>query len=75
MNRYVWDLRLADAYLVPGTVVWGRAAGPRVPPGTYRVRLSVGDWSETRSFEVLRDPRLDSFVAVTEVATSPDLRV
>jgi hypothetical protein len=59
MNRYVWNLRIADAYLVPGTILWGRAAGPRVPPGTYQVRVSLGDWSETRSFEVRVDPRLD----------------
>jgi hypothetical protein len=26
-------------------------------PRSYRVRLSVGDWSQTRSFELLKDPR------------------
>jgi photosystem II stability/assembly factor-like uncharacterized protein len=59
MNRFVWNLRLSDAFLVEGTVLWGDPSGPRVPPGTYRVRLSVGEWSDTRAFEVLADPRLD----------------
>jgi hypothetical protein len=31
-----------------------------VVPGTYRARLTVGDISQTRSFEVLRDPRVDA---------------
>ena len=38
----------------------GRAGrgGPMVPPGMYTARLSVGGWSETRSFEVMMDPRV-----------------
>ncbi|MFQ5745375.1 MAG: hypothetical protein ACE5HV_17620, partial [Acidobacteriota bacterium] len=32
--------------------------GPMVPPGTYRARLKVGDWSRTRSFTVRLDPRV-----------------
>lgn len=59
-NRYIWNLRLADARLVEDAVLWGSAAGPRVPPGTYRARLTVGEWSETVSFEVVADPRLES---------------
>jgi hypothetical protein len=41
-------------------VLWGRAQGPRVPPGAYQVRLTVGDWSRTRSFTVAKDPRLST---------------
>jgi hypothetical protein len=59
MNRYVWNLRLPDAALVDGAVTWGSAAGPTVAPGTYRARLTIGDWSSTREFDVLADPRLD----------------
>ncbi len=57
-NRYVWNLRLPDAPLVEDAVVWGSASGPAVPPGTYQVRLTVGEWSRTASFEVVDDPRL-----------------
>ncbi len=58
-NRYVWNLRLADARLVDDAVLWGSASGPRVPPGAYQARLTVGEWTHTVPFEVVTDPRLD----------------
>jgi photosystem II stability/assembly factor-like uncharacterized protein len=58
-NRYVWNLALADARLVDDAVLWGWPGGPTVPPGTYQARLTVGEWSDTASFEVLQDPRLE----------------
>jgi len=30
-----------------------------VVPGEYTVRLTTGSWSETRSFRVLMDPRVE----------------
>ena len=33
--------------------------GRRVIPGSYQVRLTVGEFESTRSFEVVDDPRLD----------------
>jgi photosystem II stability/assembly factor-like uncharacterized protein len=57
MNRYVWNFRLPDAEVEEDVVLWGSANGPRVPPGSYQVRLTAGDWSQTASFEVLADPR------------------
>lgn len=60
LNRYVWDLRLHDAELVDDAVLWGFAQGPKVAPGTYQARLSIGDWTQTRSFRVLADPRLET---------------
>jgi hypothetical protein len=50
MHRFVWDLRTS--------VEGGRGGAPFVLPGTYRVKLSAGDWSETKTLEVLLDPRL-----------------
>ncbi len=58
LNRYVWNLRLTDAELIDNAVLWGSARGPKVPPGSYQARLTVGDSSATQSFEVLGDPRL-----------------
>jgi hypothetical protein len=60
LNRYVWNLRLHDAELVKDAVLWGIARGPKVPPGTYQARLSVGDSSQTTSFQVEADPRIDT---------------
>ncbi len=72
MNRLVWDLKYPAAYLAPGVnegfreriaVVTGYTGGPYAVPGTYQVTLSVGDWSQTRSFEVMKDPRLETTLA------------
>jgi photosystem II stability/assembly factor-like uncharacterized protein len=60
MNRWVWDLRLADPHLVDDAVLWGGPRGPEVAPGTYRARLTVGEWSSTVAFDVVADPRLDA---------------
>ncbi|HET7175391.1 MAG TPA: glycosyl hydrolase [Gammaproteobacteria bacterium] len=52
MNLFVWDLCAA-------TLGEGEQAvpGPQVPPGRYRVSLSVGKDRENREFEVQKDPR------------------
>ena len=59
-NRFVWDHRYPDAEILDGAILWGSPQGPRVVPGTYRARLTVGDESRIRSFEVLPDPRLQT---------------
>ncbi len=73
-NRFVWNLRLGDAELVDDAVLWGSANGPVVPPGIYRARLTVGDWMDTVSFEVVADPRVtasqDDMVARFELSRS-----
>jgi len=59
MNRFVWNLRYPDASRFQGMIYWaGGTAGPVAMPGTYKVRLTVGDWSQTRVFTVRPDPRL-----------------
>ncbi len=59
MTRFVWNLRYSDASRFQGMIFWaGGTAGPVAVPGTYKVRLSVGDWSQTREFAVRGDPRL-----------------
>lgn len=51
-HRFIWDLRHAG---VPG---FRGLQGPMVAPGEYRIRLSMGAFSEGRSLRVLSDPRL-----------------
>ena len=58
LNRASWDLRLEKPELVEDAVYFGQAGGPMVAPGGYQVRLAIGDWSQTRSFELLPDPRV-----------------
>jgi photosystem II stability/assembly factor-like uncharacterized protein len=61
LNRAVWtNLSLPAPYDVPqGIVMWGggRGSGPRVAPGTYTVRVSSGEWSESQTFRLNSDPR------------------
>ncbi|HLW00873.1 MAG TPA: hypothetical protein VKT82_19595 [Ktedonobacterales bacterium] len=58
-NRFVWNMRYPDTRKVAGYVASEAAlAGPVVPPGTYTVRLTIGDTSYTESFEIVPDPRL-----------------
>ncbi|MEM7482120.1 MAG: glycosyl hydrolase [Acidobacteriota bacterium] len=58
-NRFVWDLRYPGAERFPGLVIWNDVLdkGPWVAPGSYRARLTVGEWSDETAFEVLADPR------------------
>jgi photosystem II stability/assembly factor-like uncharacterized protein len=60
MNRFAWDLRYPGAKLMEGVVLWGGDAdGPKAVPGAYMVKLTSGSWSETRSFQLRKDPDLD----------------
>src|SRR3989475_2728525 len=59
MNRFVWNLRYPDASRFQGMIYWaGGTAGPVAMPGTYKVKLTVGDWSATRDFTMRPDPRV-----------------
>lgn len=59
-NRFTWDLEYPEA--TPKTQGEGTYfdvySGPMAPPGSYQVRLSAGDWSETRPLTVTMDPRV-----------------
>ena len=61
INRFVWDFRYADATRFPGLILWGgETRGPRAVPGTYQVKLTVGGNTMTQSFEVKKDPRVET---------------
>jgi photosystem II stability/assembly factor-like uncharacterized protein len=53
MNRVVWDMRTAPPKGVP------RGRGPLVPPGSYTVRLVVGEEPFEKPVEIKLDPRVD----------------
>ena len=59
LNRFTWDLRGAEATRFKGLILWGGGlAGPRVVPGAYQARLTVGGKPLLASFEVRKDPRV-----------------
>jgi hypothetical protein len=53
MNRVVWDMRSAPPEGVP------RGRGPLVPPGSYTVRLVIGEEQFEKPAEIKVDPRVD----------------
>src|SRR6266404_3342269 len=64
LNRFVWDLRYADAVRFPGMILWaGETRGPKVAPGNYQVKLTVDGSTMAETFEVKGDPRLTTTAA------------
>jgi hypothetical protein len=61
LNRFVWDMRYLDAARFPGMIMWaGDVRGPRAAPGAYQVKLTVGGQTLTQTFEIKKDPRLQT---------------
>jgi photosystem II stability/assembly factor-like uncharacterized protein len=64
LNRFVWDMRYPDATRFPGLIMWaGSTSGPRAVPGSYQVKLTVDGKTMTQSFEIKKDPRLETTAA------------
>ncbi len=57
-NRFSWNLQLEGAKKFDGLILWneGGLEGPRIVPGKYQVRLTVGEASQTKPFEVVANP-------------------
>jgi photosystem II stability/assembly factor-like uncharacterized protein len=61
LNRFVWDMRYAEATRFPGMILWaGGTNGPRAVPGAYQVRLTADGQTYTQSFQINKDPRLQT---------------
>ena len=60
MNRLFWDLRYPPAVLFGDKLFRGGNYGPQAVPGGYQIRMTVGEWSQTRDFTVRPDPRIGS---------------
>jgi photosystem II stability/assembly factor-like uncharacterized protein len=61
MNRFVWDLRYADATKFPGMILWAAGTrGPMVVPGTYTVEVMADGHASKQAVVVKADPRVAS---------------
>ncbi|MDX2302309.1 MAG: glycosyl hydrolase [Microscillaceae bacterium] len=70
-NLFVWDMRHEEATRFDRLILWaGGTQGPRVTPGKYQVRLSLGDQSQTHEFEIKKDPRIQASQADLEAQMS-----
>jgi photosystem II stability/assembly factor-like uncharacterized protein len=58
-NTFVWNMRYPGAEVLEGAVFQGSSQGPLAAPGTYRVDLTVGGETQSQTFELARDPRIE----------------
>ena len=58
MNSFQWPMTYPSGVKMVDTEFHKRPGGPLAKPGTYQATLTVGDWSMTQSFELLKDPRV-----------------
>jgi photosystem II stability/assembly factor-like uncharacterized protein len=64
MNRFVWNMRYADAEGFDGLIMWSASlTGPKAMPGMYKAKLTVNGKSQETEFEILKDPRTSGTVA------------
>lgn len=64
LNRFAWNLRYPDAVGFSNLIMWAaNTTGPVAPPGTYSVRMRVGDDVQTYPLEIRKDPRSSATLA------------
>ncbi len=67
MNRFVWNMRHADAEKLAGDPTTEMAlAGPLAAPGAYTARLTLGERQVSQGFALLQDPRTSASQADLE---------
>ena len=75
LNRTNWNLFYEAPDLVDGAIIWGFTGGPAAIPGDFQVRLTLGDYTQTESFELMMDPRQSITVADLEEQFDMLLRI
>ena len=60
MNSFQWSMRYPSGPKMVDTKFHGRPQGPLAVPGTYQATLKVGEWAMSQTFELLKDPRVDT---------------
>jgi hypothetical protein len=57
MNEFVWNTFLAEVEPIDGMILWnGSISGPRIPPGKYLIRMTVGKEEQTQEFLFKANP-------------------
>jgi hypothetical protein len=60
MNSFQWPMMYPAGVKMIDTDFHTRPAGPLATPGIYSATLTVGEWSMTQSFSLLKDPRVST---------------
>ncbi|MFI5228134.1 MAG: WD40/YVTN/BNR-like repeat-containing protein, partial [Gemmatimonadales bacterium] len=77
VNTFVWNMRYPDASSFPGMILWAASVtGPQVPPGSYKVRMTVNDAPVgTETFKILPDPRIKATLADWQAQSALALQI
>jgi hypothetical protein len=77
VNTFIWNMRYPDAESFPGMILWAAGVtGPLVPPGSYKVRLTVaGKPVATETFKILPDPRIKATLADLQAQSALALQI
>jgi photosystem II stability/assembly factor-like uncharacterized protein len=74
LNRLRWDLRSAEPETLEDAVMsLGYTGGTGMPPGSYEVRLAIGDEVQSQTLVLAPDPRLG--VAIEDYRAGYELTV
>ncbi len=58
-NQFVWDMRYDGFKAFKGMILYSSPnRGPKAVPGFYTARLTIGEESMEKEFEIAKDPRL-----------------
>ncbi len=57
-NGFQWNMRHENVTIPQGVVLWGFAPGAAVAPGSYQLRMSSGEWSQTQPLEIGINPKI-----------------
>ncbi|MDG2448269.1 MAG: hypothetical protein P8M34_01480 [Saprospiraceae bacterium] len=59
-NKFNWNFRYPDAKSFDGMIMWaGSLRGQRAVPGEYRIEMTYGGKSQSQSFNIIANPKLD----------------
>ena len=63
MNRFVWNMRYANAEGFDGLIMWaGSLTGAKAAPGKYKAKLTMNGTPMETEFEIIKDPRTSGTV-------------
>ena len=68
MHRLVWNLQYTGPDVITGAVMWGYTDGVKAPPGSYSIRMMLGDVVQEQTLNVLADPRLKNIPQADYIA-------
>ena len=66
-NQFVWNMTYDGAERLKGMILWWASLnGPKAVPGQYRVTLNVNGDTQTKTYNIVADPRAESTQADME---------